>query len=71
MTALNTPDQIALAHLAQTIACLKIEVATGLKHSKGSVLRMAQEVYGVKSRTKAGALSELRATYEEATGRAY
>ena len=46
-------------HLAQTIACLRIEVRTGLRHSRGSVLKMAQQVYGVRSRTKAGALEEL------------
>jgi len=48
-------------HLASVIAALRLEVKTGLRHSKGSVLRVAQEVYGIRSRTKAAALAQLEA----------
>jgi hypothetical protein len=71
MTILTTPDQIAFFHLAQTIGALRIEVKTGMKMSRGSVLKMAQNVYGVRSRTKDGALEELMALYQEVTGRQY
>jgi hypothetical protein len=46
-------------HLASVIAALRLEVKTGLRHSHGSVLRVAQEVYGIRSRTKAAALAQL------------
>lgn len=48
-------------HLASVIAALRIEVRTGLRHSRGSVLRVAQDVYAIRSRTKAAALAELEA----------
>lgn len=66
-----TGEQIPVFHLAQTIGALKIEVRTGMKMSRGSILKMAQTVYGVRSRTKDGALAELMALYEEVTGREY
>ena len=58
-------------HLAQVIAALRIEVRTGMKMSRGSVLKLVQQVYGVRSRTKAGALEELlalKAQVDEALG---
>lgn len=58
-------------HLAQCISALNIEVKTGMKHSRGSVLRMVQDQYGVKAKTKKGALAELRAQYKELTGFEY
>jgi hypothetical protein len=70
-TILTTPEQMAVFHLMQCIGALRIEVRTGMRHSRGSVLKTAQNVYGVRSRTKAGALAELLALYEEVTGREY
>lgn len=55
-------------HLAQCIAALRIEVNTGLKHSRGSILQMVRIAYGVTARTKAGALEQLEALYLEETG---
>ncbi len=52
-------------HLASVIAALRIEVRTGLRHSHGSVLRVAQDVYAIRSRTKAKALAELEAIKAE------
>lgn len=54
-------------HLLSVISALRIEVGTGLRHSRGSVLRVAQDVYGVRSRTKAGALTELIAIRDQIT----
>ena len=48
-----------LMHVLQCVACLQIETRTGLKHSGGSVLALVRERYGVRSRTKAGALEEM------------
>jgi hypothetical protein len=53
-----------LMHVLQCIACLRIETRTGLKHSHGSVLALVRERYGVRSRTKAGALDEMMALRE-------
>ena len=57
--------------MCQVIACLSIEVNTGLKHSRGSVLNLARERYGVFSNRKKGALAEMLALYEETYGRPY
>jgi hypothetical protein len=58
-------------HIAQCIAGLRIEVSTGMRHSRGSILAMVQRLYGVKSRTKKGALKELEQLYYQRTGRRY
>ena len=60
-----------LFNLMQCIGALSIEVNTGMKHSKGSVLAHAQRTFGVRSKTKKGALEELRKIYKEHTGREY
>lgn len=65
---MNTPPTF---HLMQCIGALSIEVNTGMRHSRGSVLKLVQRQYGVTSKTKAGALAELRELYEQTTGRAY
>lgn len=51
-------------HLAQTISALKIEVRTGLRHSRGSVWKMAKEVYGVTG-SKETVLAKLEAIKAE------
>jgi hypothetical protein len=58
-------------HLMQCIGALRIETRTGMRHSRGSVLAVAQQVYGVRSRTKKGALAELEALYTRLTGKEY
>ena len=58
-------------HMAQCIGALSIEVNTGLRHSRGSVLKMVQQEYGVQAKTKKAALTELKGMYQEATGREY
>jgi hypothetical protein len=52
-------------HRLQCYYALQIEVKTGMRHSRGSVLKLVQKVYGVKSRTKAGAMEELRSQLED------
>lgn len=65
MAILNTPEQIKAYHLASLIACLKIEIHTGMTMSRrGSVLKQARKSYGIESRTKKGALKELETVYE-------
>jgi len=58
-------------HMGQCIAALRIETRTGLTHSRGSILQMVRVAYGIKARTKVGALEALEALYLEETGQAF
>lgn len=60
----TTYIQINPYHLVQTIGALRIEVRTGLRHSRGSVWKMAKEVYGLKG-NKEAVLAQLEALKEE------
>lgn len=60
-----------IINMAQCIAALNIEVNTGMRHSRGSILKLVQQRYGVTKRTKAGALEELKEIYAAKTGREY
>jgi hypothetical protein len=62
---IDTPDRIEAFQRLRLYYALKIEVRTGLKHSQGSVLKHLQTQYGVKARTKAGALEEWGARLRE------
>ncbi len=68
---IDTPDSISHFQFARCIAMLSIEVSTGLKHSRGSVLKYVQKTYGVRARTKKIALLELKMKYEELYGHEY
>jgi len=67
---IDTPEGMAYFRLLQVRGALSIEVKTGKSHSRGSVLKLAQREYGIKSRTKKGALAELNALVVEAGGEA-
>lgn len=71
MIAIDNPGSHEMLHFAQCISMLRIEVRTGMKHSRGSVLKLVRERYGIKCHTKLGALSEMLAIYEEVTGQPY
>lgn len=71
MTVVESDDAMAHFHMCTVIASLSIEVNTGMIHSRGSVLKAAQRQYGVKARTKAKALEEMKAQYKEKYGREY
>lgn len=62
-TILTTPTQLALFRLLQIKYALKIEIRTGLKHSKGSVLKLANDVLAANNlpthRTKQAAFDAL------------
>jgi hypothetical protein len=58
-------------HMMQCIGALSIEVNTGMKHSRGSILKLVQQRYGVKAKTKKGALAEMKVLYKETAGRDY
>ena len=68
---MRTEQEISPFNVMQCIAALRIETSTGMKYSRGSVLKYVQETYGVQSKRKAGALAEMEDLYEELTGRRY
>ena len=68
---MTKPENRDRFHMAQCISALRIEVNTGMKHSRGSILKLVQRVYGVKAKTKKGALEEMKKLYKETTGYEY
>lgn len=63
MIAIDNPGEHF--HLLQCYYALKIEVDTGLRNSRGSVLKMVQQKYDVQSRTKKGAMKEIAQLLEK------
>lgn len=58
-------DQLRYFRLCQHYYALKIEVNTGLHHSRGSVMKSAKILFGCKRNTKKGVLEELRIMKEQ------
>ena len=68
---IDTPAGIEHFRMAALIAALKIEVTTGMKMSRGSMLKIAKIEYGCHKNTKAGALEYMLSLYETTYGRQY
>lgn len=64
---LDTPEQIALFHWLQVKYALRIEIRTGLRHSRGSVLNQANKMLKADHRTKQAALDAVEAKIAELT----
>jgi hypothetical protein len=47
--------------MLQMYYALRVEVTTGLRHSRGSVMKLAQREFGCKKGTKVGVMKELAA----------
>jgi len=58
-------ENIETFHMLQCYYALKIEVRTGLRHSRGSILALVRERYGITSKTKAKAMTELAALLKD------
>jgi hypothetical protein len=56
-------------HLLQIKYALRIEINTGMKHSKGSIMNMAKVRYGFKGHTKREVLKEVEAALETRAGK--
>ena len=64
-----TGDKITGFHMLQLMHGLAFEIRTGMKMSnRGSLVTMARNTYGIKSRKKYDALMELRALFTERYG---
>lgn len=57
--------------MAQIISMLSIQEKTGMTHSQGSVIKLAQQLYGIKGRTAKTAGDQVRAIYQERYGKAF
>lgn len=68
---IDTPAAMAHYRLCQFIGALSIEVHTGMVHSRGSVMNAARKRYGIRPRTKAAVLAELKDLYEATYGWEY
>lgn len=49
---LDTPDQIILFRWLQVKYALKIQARTGLRHSRGSVVNLANDMLGLKGKAR-------------------
>lgn len=68
---IDTEEGIFHYQLCAAITALKIEVKTGMKMSRGSVLKFAQQQYGITAKNKAKALDQLLDYYLWRYGRSY
>lgn len=68
---IDTPEGIEHYRVCVLIACLRIEVNTGMKASRGNVLQAAKSSYPVTGRTKKKVLEELLAYYKDTYGMEY
>lgn len=69
MTAITDPAAIEAFRLSTIIRSLEFEVRTGMKMTRISALKAAQRDYGIKSRTKAGAIVELQEILDNMEGK--
>ena len=58
---IDTPEGIAMYRLLSFRSMLSIEIKTGMRHSKGSVLAAAQRQGLTTKRTKRGAYADIDA----------
>ena len=65
MTIIEGKDNVRAFAFMMTLRALEMEVNTGMKMSRISALHAAQVNYGVKAKTKKGAIKEMRAMLEE------
>ena len=68
---IDTEEGIFHYRLCAVISALKIEIKTGMKMSRGSLVKLAQESYGITARNKAKALEQLLDYYLRRYGRSY
>lgn len=63
-TVIDTPEGVQVFAFLQVWHALHLQRDTGLTHSRGSIIKLAQRRYGVRSRTAAGVIEELRPIYD-------
>jgi hypothetical protein len=67
----NTPEGIEHWRVASAIAMLRLEVSTGMKATRYSVLKACKVNWGCPKQTKKGALEWMENLYEKTYGFPY
>ena len=57
----DTPEAIEAYFLLARRSALRIEIATGMSHSQGSVMKFLKDKYGYKGNTKQAVLEQYEA----------
>ena len=68
---IETPSAMEHYRIASAIAMLRLEVNTGIKMTRYSLLKACEMNWGCPKKTKAGALDWMEALYEELYGHTY
>lgn len=71
MIICDTPDSIEHYRMCAIIASLKIEINTGMKMSRFSLVETAKQNYGTKGRTKKKVLEEMLEIYKAKYNKEY
>jgi hypothetical protein len=71
MFVINTREGIEHWRIASAISMLRLEVNTGMKAARYSLVKACEANWGCPKKTKAGALAWMEALYKETYGRAY
>lgn len=62
---MRDPNNRKMFSLLQVRACLSIQAKTGLRHSRGSIIGLVNEMHGTKFRTAAKALPYIEEEIEK------
>ena len=68
---IDTADGIEHWRVASAISMLRLEVNTGMKAARYSLVKACEMNWGCPKKTKAGALAWMEAFYKKTYGRAY
>lgn len=68
---INTTNGMEHYRVVSAITMLRIEVRTGMKAARYSLIKACETNWGCPKKTKAGALAWMEAFYEKTYGRAY
>ena len=63
MVAIDTPDAMEHWRVASAISMLRLEVGTGMKAARYSVIKACEMNWGCPKKTKKGALAWMEAYY--------
>lgn len=72
MTAvIDTPEAMQHYRIASAISMLRLEVRTGMKYARYSLVKACEMNWGCPKKTKAGALAWMEELYEDLYGHAF
>ena len=71
MTVIDTPQGMQWFQFLQHYHGIKLQAETGMTHSRGSLIKSAQRLYGIKGRTAKKALAEMQVIKDDAEAQLY